>query len=597
MTTTLFLLPSPELQFCDANGQPYAGGTVGTFTPGTMTQADTWLDSAGVSLNTNPIVLDAAGRCLIYTPLGQNYRMILRDVLGNLIWDQISITTAGNNTPGVFTNTQMNQPTTFIVGSINLQTEYQAEQGGNFTTDAVAAGIGVPSASTVYGANAVAGYVNNDSPLTNAVAGYFQARASTTAKIWGLNPLVDDGGFAANIQGIEVDINSTNGGSSVSGVSVVGVLSGAHSASYAFVVQVHGSPFEWAFNSQEGAAVNGLTLGATSSAANSVGQPILLYVRDASANLQLVVIQAQPATAGANLALFAPTGNINLDSPVVASLAGVFTNTQLNAGTIAIIGGISPSIEYHLQQPGNYATQAIASGVSIPSSSTVHEADALFGCVANDSTVTNAVAVAGYVRALVAGSHNIGANILVNDGGLACPTHIGCQWDINAQNTATVVYGNNMIGAFPNGTPGTAVAYQVIASSAPWRTAFNVPSGSAIVGLQLGAAGLGANSDGQPINLFAKDASGTDRAVAIVAVHQTAGADLALVAPTGNIVCDAALKLLPEIVATLPAPSSALLGCMMFVTDAMTPSYFTTVVGGGASPCPVFCDGTAWVCH
>ena len=31
------LLPEPELQFIDANGNPYAGGTLALFEPGTTT--------------------------------------------------------------------------------------------------------------------------------------------------------------------------------------------------------------------------------------------------------------------------------------------------------------------------------------------------------------------------------------------------------------------------------------------------------------------------------------------------------------------------------------------------------------------------------
>ena len=47
-------------------------------------------------------------------------------------------------------------------------------------------------------------------------------------------------------------------------------------------------------------------------------------------------------------------------------------------------------------------------------------------------------------------------------------------------------------------------------------------------------------------------------------------------------------------VATLPTGAQ---GDMTFVTDALTPTYLSTVVGGGAVVCPVFYDGTNWVCH
>jgi hypothetical protein len=84
------LLPSPELQFCDADGMPYAGGTLATLVAGTSTPKPTWVDPMQAALNTNPIVLDAAGRCLCWGD--GDYRLILHDAAGNLIWDQPSST-------------------------------------------------------------------------------------------------------------------------------------------------------------------------------------------------------------------------------------------------------------------------------------------------------------------------------------------------------------------------------------------------------------------------------------------------------------------------------------------------------------------------
>jgi hypothetical protein len=88
--TELALLDSPELQFIDADGHPYASGTLGTFIADSMTPKDTWLDPDAVTLNTNPIVLDSAGRCVVW---GDGlYRVILKDVDGNTIFDKPSTT-------------------------------------------------------------------------------------------------------------------------------------------------------------------------------------------------------------------------------------------------------------------------------------------------------------------------------------------------------------------------------------------------------------------------------------------------------------------------------------------------------------------------
>jgi hypothetical protein len=84
------LLPTPELQFIDANGNPYAGGTLALYVPGTTTPKNSWEDWQGTVLNTNPIILDAAGRCIVWGD--GDYRCILHDSVGNLIFDQISTT-------------------------------------------------------------------------------------------------------------------------------------------------------------------------------------------------------------------------------------------------------------------------------------------------------------------------------------------------------------------------------------------------------------------------------------------------------------------------------------------------------------------------
>jgi hypothetical protein len=58
--------------------------------PGTTAPKDSWQDWQGTVLNTNPIVLDAAGRCIVWGD--GDYRCILNDADGNLIFDQISTT-------------------------------------------------------------------------------------------------------------------------------------------------------------------------------------------------------------------------------------------------------------------------------------------------------------------------------------------------------------------------------------------------------------------------------------------------------------------------------------------------------------------------
>ena len=86
MTATL--LPNAEQTFVDSNGVPLSGGSVYFYIPSTFTPKNTWQDSAQTIFNTNPVVLDGAGRAIIY---GSGvYRQVVYDSNGNLIWDQIT---------------------------------------------------------------------------------------------------------------------------------------------------------------------------------------------------------------------------------------------------------------------------------------------------------------------------------------------------------------------------------------------------------------------------------------------------------------------------------------------------------------------------
>jgi len=80
------ILPNGKQQFITSNGTPLAGGKVYYYIPSTTTFKNTYQDAAGINLNTNPVVLDANGQCIVY---GQgSYRQQVFDVNNNLIWDQ-----------------------------------------------------------------------------------------------------------------------------------------------------------------------------------------------------------------------------------------------------------------------------------------------------------------------------------------------------------------------------------------------------------------------------------------------------------------------------------------------------------------------------
>lgn len=96
------LLPNGRQQFLDANGNPLASGQVFMYVPpATTTAKTTWQDAARVTPNANPVVLDSAGTALIYGVGG--YRQLVKDALGNTIWDAQTSGLGGNTYAGVST--------------------------------------------------------------------------------------------------------------------------------------------------------------------------------------------------------------------------------------------------------------------------------------------------------------------------------------------------------------------------------------------------------------------------------------------------------------------------------------------------------------
>jgi microcystin-dependent protein len=108
------LLPNAKQVFLDSVGNPLVGGTVTSFVPNSTTKKTTWQDAGQTENNTNPVILDAAGRAVIY---GQgNYRQLVKDADGNTIWDAPT-SAIGSSQPSGATGTD-----TAPVGSIMVFT-------------------------------------------------------------------------------------------------------------------------------------------------------------------------------------------------------------------------------------------------------------------------------------------------------------------------------------------------------------------------------------------------------------------------------------------------------------------------------------------
>lgn len=94
------LLPNGEQQFVDATGTPYANGRVYFYSdwPSCTVLKNTYKDTAGTILNTNPVVLNAAGRATIFG--SGSYCQVLKDSTGNTVWTKYTSDTSSASNLG-----------------------------------------------------------------------------------------------------------------------------------------------------------------------------------------------------------------------------------------------------------------------------------------------------------------------------------------------------------------------------------------------------------------------------------------------------------------------------------------------------------------
>ena len=77
------LLTPPYVEFFDSDGNPLAGGKVYTYTAGTTTPKASFTDQGGGTPNTNPVILDSAGRADIW--IEGSYKIVVKDSLDDTI--------------------------------------------------------------------------------------------------------------------------------------------------------------------------------------------------------------------------------------------------------------------------------------------------------------------------------------------------------------------------------------------------------------------------------------------------------------------------------------------------------------------------------
>lgn len=134
MALYLSALAGAGWQFFDDNGGPLSGGKLYTYVAGTTTPATTYTSISGAAANTNPIILDSAGRVPeeIWLISSQNYKFILKSSTDVTIWTKDQIT--GVSGIGDLTNTSNINLGDALVG-------FKQSNSAGFLTGAVASTV------------------------------------------------------------------------------------------------------------------------------------------------------------------------------------------------------------------------------------------------------------------------------------------------------------------------------------------------------------------------------------------------------------------------------------------------------------------------
>lgn len=96
--TTASLMVDPKMQLFDNSGLPLSGGLVYTYQAGTLIPKATYQSSTMLAQNTNPVVLDSAGRANIWLDtIDYYYQIKVTDSLGNQIYTVDNVSGIGGS--------------------------------------------------------------------------------------------------------------------------------------------------------------------------------------------------------------------------------------------------------------------------------------------------------------------------------------------------------------------------------------------------------------------------------------------------------------------------------------------------------------------
>lgn len=207
MAVSLSLLAGAGWQFFDNSGTPLSGGKLYTYIAGTTTPATTYTDATGVQANTNPIILNSAGRVPyeIWLTSGTNYKFILKTSTDTLLGTYDNIRSAATSLDGTGTNNAVayfnatgafsSSPNFTFNDSTNALTVAGNISGSNISASGNVAATGnlsgvnltatgtaaITGNTTITGTLAVTGGITSATPAVTQATGDSSTKIATTA--------------------------------------------------------------------------------------------------------------------------------------------------------------------------------------------------------------------------------------------------------------------------------------------------------------------------------------------------------------------------------------------------------------------------------
>jgi len=147
------IMTEPKVQFIDSNGEPLVGGKIYTYEASTSVPKETWKDYGKFQENTNPVILDDAGRASIW--LEGSYKIIVSDINDVVIYTMDNVKSVSDiNLDGLTaTVDDLNSTTTTAITTTSNYDILIGDRGKNILVNAVSTPLDVNILSALTAGN------------------------------------------------------------------------------------------------------------------------------------------------------------------------------------------------------------------------------------------------------------------------------------------------------------------------------------------------------------------------------------------------------------------------------------------------------------